>query len=54
MATEERARTDAERWYAERYAATPERPGNFTTLSAEPIRQSSFETREPSPSDVSP
>jgi len=38
MATEERARTDAERWYAERYAATPERPAPFTTLSGEPIR----------------
>jgi methylmalonyl-CoA mutase N-terminal domain/subunit len=38
MATEERARTDAERWYAERYAATPERPAAFTTLSGEPIR----------------
>src|SRR3954469_589945 len=38
MATEERARTDAERWYAERYASTPERPASFTTLSAEPIR----------------
>ena len=38
MATGERARTDAERWYAERFAATPERPVPFTTLSGEPIR----------------
>ncbi len=38
MATEERARTDAERWYADHYAATPERPTPFTTLSGEPIR----------------
>jgi methylmalonyl-CoA mutase, N-terminal domain len=39
MATEERARTtDAERWYRERYAATPERRASFTTLSGEPIR----------------
>src|SRR5919202_1137124 len=38
MATEERQVTDAERWYRERYAATPERPGPFTTLSGEPVR----------------
>ena len=38
MATEERAQTDAERWYTERFAATPERPASFTTLSGEPIR----------------
>jgi len=37
MATEERARTDAERWFAERFAQTPERPASFTTLSGEPI-----------------
>jgi methylmalonyl-CoA mutase N-terminal domain/subunit len=30
--------TDAERWYRERYAATPERRASFTTLSGEPIR----------------
>jgi methylmalonyl-CoA mutase N-terminal domain/subunit len=38
MATEERAITDAERWFRERYAATPERRASFTTLSGEPIR----------------
>jgi methylmalonyl-CoA mutase, N-terminal domain len=39
MATEERARTtDAERWYRERFASTPERRASFTTLSGEPIR----------------
>ena len=49
MATEERARTDAERWYAERYAATPERPSPFTTLSGEPIRP--LYTEEDLPAD---
>ena len=29
--------TDAERWYRERYAATPERDALFTTVSGEPI-----------------
>jgi methylmalonyl-CoA mutase N-terminal domain/subunit len=38
MATEERAITDAERWYRERFAATPERDALFTTLSGEPVR----------------
>src|SRR6188472_3288916 len=37
MATEARV-TDAERWYRERYAATPERRATFTTLSGEPVR----------------
>src|SRR5215207_7793781 len=30
--------TDAERWYRERYAATPERRASFTTLFGETIR----------------
>jgi methylmalonyl-CoA mutase, N-terminal domain len=38
MATEERQWTDAERWYRERYSATPERRDSFTTLSAEPVK----------------
>jgi methylmalonyl-CoA mutase N-terminal domain/subunit len=38
MATEERQWTDAERWFRERYSATPERRESFTTLSGEPIR----------------
>src|SRR3954451_23522796 len=37
MATETRL-TDAERWYRERYATTPERRASFTTLSGEPVR----------------
>jgi methylmalonyl-CoA mutase, N-terminal domain len=38
MATEERALTDLERWYRERYAPVPERRATFTTLSGEPVR----------------
>src|ERR671938_1387671 len=37
MAVEPRAMTDAERWYRERYARTPERSAPFTTVSGEPI-----------------
>ncbi|MGI8779791.1 MAG: acyl-CoA mutase large subunit family protein, partial [Solirubrobacteraceae bacterium] len=37
MATEERALTDLERWYRERYAPVPERRAPFTTLSGEPV-----------------
>ena len=38
MATEERQWTEAERWYRERYSATPERRTSFTTLSGEQVR----------------
>jgi methylmalonyl-CoA mutase, N-terminal domain len=38
MATEERALTDLERWYQERYAPVPERRAPFTTLSGEAVR----------------
>src|ERR687895_722799 len=38
MATEERQITDAERWYRELYAPTPERDAPFSTISGEPIR----------------
>ncbi len=37
MAAPPRATTDAERWYRERYTATPERDALFTTLSGEPV-----------------
>jgi methylmalonyl-CoA mutase N-terminal domain/subunit len=37
MAAPVRAMTDAERWYREKYARTPERDALFTTLSGEPI-----------------
>ena len=38
MAIEEREVTDAERWFRERYSATPERLERFETLSGEEIR----------------
>ncbi len=34
----ERALTDLERWYRERYCVEPERRASFTTLSGEPVR----------------
>src|SRR3712207_6754544 len=37
MAAPPRAMTDAERWYRERYAATPERDALFTTVSGERV-----------------
>ena len=37
MATAPRAMTDAERWFREKYAQTPERKALFTTVSGEPI-----------------
>src|ERR671919_14392 len=37
MATAPRAITDAERWFREKYAKTPERDALFTTVSGEPI-----------------
>jgi methylmalonyl-CoA mutase, N-terminal domain len=37
MATTPRAMTDAERWYRERFAATPQRDALFTTVSGEAI-----------------
>jgi methylmalonyl-CoA mutase, N-terminal domain len=37
MAVEPRAMTDAERWFRERFSATPEREALFSTLSGEPV-----------------
>ena len=37
MAAPARPMTDAERWYREKYARTPERDALFTTISGEPI-----------------
>jgi methylmalonyl-CoA mutase, N-terminal domain len=37
MAVEPRPLTDAERWYRDKYARTPERDALFTTLSGEPV-----------------
>src|ERR671925_1060320 len=38
MSVQSRDVTDAERWFRERYSATPERGAPFTTLSGEPVR----------------
>jgi len=51
MATEPREQTDLERW-AERYAATPERPTTFTTLSGEEIRPLYTERDLPEPGQI--
>jgi methylmalonyl-CoA mutase, N-terminal domain len=37
MAVEPRPMTDAERWFREKYAKTPERDALFTTISGEPV-----------------
>ncbi|HKF81182.1 MAG TPA: methylmalonyl-CoA mutase family protein [Thermoleophilaceae bacterium] len=37
MAVEPRPMTDAERWFREKYAQTPERDSLFTTISGEPV-----------------
>jgi methylmalonyl-CoA mutase N-terminal domain/subunit len=52
MATEERALTDLERWYRERYAPVPERRALFTTLSGEPVRPLYTEADLPEPDRI--
>ena len=52
MATEERALTDHERWYRERYSAAPERRASFTTLSGEPVRPLYTEADLPDPERI--
>jgi methylmalonyl-CoA mutase N-terminal domain/subunit len=52
MATEERALTDLERWYRERYAPVPERRATFTTLSGEPVRPLYTEADLPEPEQI--
>src|SRR3954453_18427985 len=49
MATEERTALEA---WAERYAATPERPSSFTTLSGEPIQPLYTEADVPAPGAI--
>jgi methylmalonyl-CoA mutase N-terminal domain/subunit len=44
--------TDAERWYQERYAATREREGLFTTVSGEPIEPLYTQDDLPDPSEI--
>src|SRR4051794_15973851 len=51
MATESTERDGLERW-AERYAATPERPSSFTTLSGEPIQPLYTEADMPAPEAI--
>jgi methylmalonyl-CoA mutase N-terminal domain/subunit len=51
MATESTERGALERW-AERYAATPERPSTFTTLSGEPIQPLYTEQDLPAPDAI--
>ncbi|MBN1528643.1 MAG: methylmalonyl-CoA mutase family protein [Thermoleophilaceae bacterium] len=52
MAVEPRPMTDAERWYRERYAATPERDALFTTLSGEEVRPLYTEEDLPEPARI--
>src|ERR687892_16472 len=52
MATAPRAITDAERWFRERYAATPERDALFTTVSGEPIEPLYMADDLPQPSEI--
>src|SRR5512132_2681776 len=51
MATEFTEREGLERW-AERYAAMPERPTSFTTLSGEPIQPLYTEADVPAPEAI--
>ena len=52
MATEERALTQVERWYRERYDPVPERRAAFTTLSGEPVRALYTEADLPAPEAI--
>ena len=52
MTTEERALTDLERWYRDRYAPVPERRETFTTLSGEPVRPLYTEADLPEPDRI--
>jgi methylmalonyl-CoA mutase N-terminal domain/subunit len=47
MATEQRQLTDAERWFRERYSASPERRARFETLSGEPVEPLYSEPADP-------
>src|SRR5918992_4659017 len=52
MATAPRAMTDAERWYRERYAETPERDALFTTVSGEPVEPLYTAEHLPEPGEI--
>jgi methylmalonyl-CoA mutase, N-terminal domain len=44
--------TDAERWYRERFAATPERDALFTTVSGEPVEPLYTDEDLPDPAEI--
>src|SRR5215217_4392188 len=52
MAAPPRPMTDAERWFRERYTATPERDALFTTISGEEVKPLYTERDLPSPDDI--
>src|SRR3954464_9077764 len=52
MAVEPRAMTDAERWFRERYASTPERDALFSTISGEPVEPLYSSQDLPDPGDI--
>jgi methylmalonyl-CoA mutase N-terminal domain/subunit len=52
MAAPSRAMTDAERWFREKYAATPERDALFTTISGEEIEPLYTAEHLPAPGEI--
>src|SRR3954465_15481443 len=52
MAVEPRAMTDAERWFRERYAATPERDALFSTIPGEPVEPLYSSQDLPDPAEI--
>jgi methylmalonyl-CoA mutase N-terminal domain/subunit len=52
MAAPPRPMTDAERWFREKYARTPEREALFTTLSGEPVEPLYTEAELPAPDRI--
>jgi methylmalonyl-CoA mutase N-terminal domain/subunit len=52
MAAPARAMTDAERWYRERYCATPERDALFTTISGEQVEPLYTADDLPDPAEI--
>ncbi|HEY1277365.1 MAG TPA: methylmalonyl-CoA mutase family protein [Thermoleophilaceae bacterium] len=52
MAAPPRPMTDAERWFREKYARTPEREALFTTLSGEPVEPLYTEAELPDPDRI--
>jgi methylmalonyl-CoA mutase N-terminal domain/subunit len=52
MAAPPRAMTDAERWFREKYATTPERDALFTTVSGEPVEPLYTPDDLPDPAEI--